>query len=157
MIRTDLARCSMLAGLFVFLLVLSYFRSVPRTLLAMLPVALGTVLMIGFMGYMNIDFTMMTVVIVPLVIGSGIDYGVHILSRWYLEQKDTLQALRRVVTPVIGAILTSMIGFGSLILSDTPGFRQLGLVAMAGLGFCLLISLFVLPQILNVFESNRSA
>lgn len=155
-IRADLVRCSALAGGLIFLLVFFSYRAVHKTLIAILPVVLGTVLMIGFMGFMKIDFTIMTIVIVPLVLGAGIDDGVHIVSRWHIENQNLLPTLRGVVTPVIGTTLTSMIGFGSLMFSDTPGFRQLGLVTMAGLAFCLLISLGILPQILNLFKRSQS-
>ena len=154
-IKADLLHCSLLAVLFVCAFVFYCFKTVMRTAMAMLPVVLGTLLMVGFMGYMKIDFTIMTIVIVPLVIGAGIDDGVHLLSRWYIENKNVHQTLRSVATPIIGTTLTSMIGFGSLMLSANPGFRQLGLVVMAGLGFCLLISLFILPQMLNLFEGSR--
>jgi predicted RND superfamily exporter protein len=154
-IKGDLLHCSLFAVIVVFIIVFYCFRSVYRTLMAMLPVGLGTILMVALMRVLNIDFTIMTVVIVPLILGTGIDDGVHMLSRWYVEKRNMLQTLHNVATPIIATSLTSMIGFGSLMISKNPGFRQLGLVVAAGLGFCVLVSLGLLPSVLRTFEGKQ--
>ena len=47
-------------------------------------------------------------------------------------------------------MLTSMIGFGCLLIAQHSGIRSLGLVMVIGLGVTLLACYFILPAILKL-------
>ena len=153
-IKTDLIYCTVVAFVFVFAAVYSSFRSLRKAVISMLPVVTGTILTVGLMGLLHIDFNVMTVVVLPLLIGTGIDDGVHIQYNWYRENRNTIRAVSGIASAVVATTLTSVIAFGSLISARNPGFRELGLVTSAGLGFCLIVSLVVLPCILNMMNKT---
>ena len=86
---------------------------------------------------------------VPLIIGVGIDNGVHIIHRWKLEGDLGMHViLRRTVRAILIASLTTMVGFGSLALASHRGMAGLGLLLLLGVGACLVTSTLVLPNLL---------
>lgn len=151
-IKADLIRCTVIAAILVFTMVYIGFTAVRKTVLSILPVALSIFLTVGLMGLLHINFNLMTVVILPLIIGAGIDDGVHLQYRWHIENKNINRAVSGIASAVVATTLTSMIAFGSFITARNPGFKELGLVASAGFGFCLMMSLVVMPCILDILN-----
>lgn len=152
---------SILAFLLIFLLVLIDFRNIKFTLLALIPLILGSVFVLAFLVVTNIYFTWMTVMIVPLIIGIGIDDGVHIIHRYRIEKKgsaDSQEVLPLVMKTTGKAVvltsLTTMIGFGSLMFSRMVGYEQFGLVLFFGIGLLLVLSTTLLPIILNLTKER---
>ncbi|MBL4883511.1 MAG: MMPL family transporter [Planctomycetaceae bacterium] len=120
-------------------------------LLAILPPAMGACMLLGVMAIFEIPFTPANLIALPLVMGIGIDDGVHVvhdfkrsLSRYQMSA-STWRAL--VLTS-----LTSMIGFGSLAIASHKGLAGLGTVVMIGIGSCLFVSVILLPAILSLFS-----
>ncbi len=86
---------------------------------------------------------------VPLIIGVGIDNGVHVVHRLLYEGQEGMSVvLRHTGRAILIASLTTMIGFGSLALASHRGMSSLGVVLLLGVGSCLLTSLVVLPNLL---------
>jgi predicted RND superfamily exporter protein len=70
----------------IALMVLLHFRSLVCVVLALLPVAIGTVWMVGFMGWFGIPFNPANILTLPLVVGIGVTNGIHILNRFGAEK-----------------------------------------------------------------------
>jgi len=131
-----------------------------RALLAAAPLVLGYIWMLGGMRLLAMDFNFLSVTISPLLIGIGVDNGIHILHRTMeetsLRQEGAIE--RGVGTTAIAVIVTSlttMLVFGSLLAARTPGLRMLGASALLGIGFALLFSLLFLPAALKVEGGKR--
>jgi predicted RND superfamily exporter protein len=140
----------------VFFLIYLDFRSWRLTLVTLLPVALASLWTLGLMGFFRISLNFMNLVVFTMVLGIAVDYGLHILHRG-LEDGTLLEGagLRQVGKGVALAALTTLAGFGSLILSGYPGLRSMGVVALMGVGFSGLISLTLLPVLLQKELKNR--
>lgn len=131
-----------------------------RTVLAASPLLLGYIWMLGGMRLLQIDFNFINITISPLLIGVGVDNGIHILHRYREERElDPQGALERgsqkTAVAVIITSLTTMLVFASLLFARTPGLRILGISALLGLGFTLLFSLVFLPAALHVEGGKR--
>ncbi len=84
-----------------------------------------------------------------MIIGVGIDNGVHVMQRIRLEGRAGMGVvLRHTGRAILIASLTTMIGFGSLALASHRGLSSLGFVLLLGVGSCLLTSMVVLPNLL---------
>jgi len=147
------------AGLITLLLWVS-LRGWIRALLAGAPLVLGYIWMLGGMRLMSIDFNFLSITISPLLIGIGVDNGIHILHRTIEERAKGLDgAIERGVgstaVAVIVTSLTTMLVFGSLLVARTPGLRMLGASALLGIGFALLFCLLFLPAALHVEGGKR--
>jgi hopanoid biosynthesis associated RND transporter like protein HpnN len=132
----------------IAILVFIHFRSVPCVLLALLPVAIGSVWLMGWMGWQGIPFNPANIMTLPLVVGVGVTNGIHILNRFAEEQNPGILA-RSTGKAVLFSALTTMAGFGSLIPAKHQGIASLGLVMTAGTATCMLAGLTFLPTLLN--------
>jgi hypothetical protein len=139
----------------IALLVFLHFRSLTSVVLALLPVSLGTFWMLGFMGWFDVPFNPANIMTLPLVIGVGVTSGIHILNRFAEEQTPSIFAKSTGKAVLISA-LTTMVGFGSLILGKHQGIASLGYVMTVGTGTCMVAALTLLPALLSLRNRWRA-
>ena len=145
-------RAVALGAVLVALILMLDFRSVRDAGLALLPLGMGVIWMMGAMRLFEIPFNFANLVAVPLIIGVGIDNGVHVIHRVRLEGREGMSVvLRHTGRAILIASLTTMIGFGSLALASHRGLASLGAVLLLGVGSCLVTSTVVLPNLLVTF------
>lgn len=140
----------------VALLVFIDFRSVRGTLLALTPLIVGIVWTVGILGMLNVPFNFNSIMAIPLIVGIGIDDGVHIYHR-IREERELPAALEHSGKAVLLTTLTTGIGFGSLMLSVHRGFFSLGMVTTIGLVCCFFVSVFLLPALVAIFDEDTLA
>lgn len=131
----------------ISLMVLLHFRSLAALLLALLPVAVGTLWMVGLMGATGIAFNPANIMTLPLVIGIGVTNGVHILNR-FAEERTPGILTKSTGKAVLVSGLTTIAGFGSLILAKHQGIASLGCVMSMGTAGCMVAGLTFLPALL---------
>jgi uncharacterized protein len=141
-------KASVYAVIAIFILILITFRDLRLTLLAFVPLALGTLWTVGIMGLADVQFNLANSVFMPLVVGAGVEYAIIVLSRWKEGRMLPGHLPLSTAKGVILAALTTTIGFGALMISHHRGIFSLGFVAWVGSICVLLCALFVLPAIL---------
>ena len=147
-----------IALLVITLMLWGVFRSLKLTLLALLPLFVGTGWTLNLMWLLDIPFNQANVLFLPLILGEGIEFGIIILVRWQMEK-----SAREITLPastakgVLLAALTTTVGFGSLMVSGHQGTFSLGLLATVGSLSVLLASLSVLPAFLRLVEKHATA
>ncbi len=135
----------------ILLLLLLDFRKLHTALLAMVPLAAGCVAMLGVMALTGIKVNYMNIFAVPLVLGIGIDDGVHIIHRFRREGNFDV-TLSRTGRAVFLTSLTTGIGFGSMIFARMQGFASMGIALSIGVMACFITSVFLLPALVRVTE-----
>jgi len=141
----------------VFLLLWVDYRNPGHSLMAMIPLALGVFWMVGFMHLTGMKLTIMNFMGLPMIIGIGIDYGVHILHRWRHEGKGKIRIVYSSTgKAILLTSLTTMLAFGSLVFSIWRGFGQLGGALFLGVGACFLTTVIILPGIIGMLERRNS-
>jgi len=127
-------------------------RRIGDVLLAMVPLGLGMVWTAGLMWLFNLQFNLANLVAVPLIIGIGVENGLHIIHR-YREAGESGPALVAGSTGQSVALfsLTTMVGFGSLMVGKYYGIFSMGLLLTLAVGSVLAASLLVLPLLLDAF------
>jgi hopanoid biosynthesis associated RND transporter like protein HpnN len=144
-----------LAAISVMLLLL--FRSLKLTLLALLPLWVGTGWTLNMMWLLGLPFNQANVLFLPLILGEGIEFGIIILVRWQMEESARAITLPASTAKGVAlAALTTTVGFGSLMISGHRGVFSLGLLATVGSISVLLASLSVLPAFLRLLEKRGS-
>ena len=148
-------KTSGLALLLCALLVTLVFRSAFLGLAATSVVFLGIALEIGTLVILGWSLDFMTVMISSLVIGAGIDFGIHVTHRFREEWHggaDVDEAIRKSVGHVgkalVAAAVTTAGAFAIIAVSDLIPLRRFGAVTALSLTFAMLASLLVLPSIL---------
>jgi hypothetical protein len=138
----------------IALMVLIHFRSLNAVVLALLPVAIGTLWLAGLMGWLNQPVNLSNIMTLPLVIGIGVTNGIHILNR-YAEEGTPGILSRSTGKAVLVSGLTAIAGFGSLMLAQHNGIHSLGVIMSAGIAMCMLAGLTFLPALLNLLGQWR--
>lgn len=123
------------------------FRNPRYALLAMMPLALGMVLMFGLLGWLGIPLNPANLIVLPLLLGIGIDDGVHVVHDFRCSQ-GRFRLSGSTATAVLLTSLTTMVGFGSLMTASHYGLASLGRVLTIGVCCCLFTSLVTLPAML---------
>lgn len=133
----------------IVLLVLIHFRQISSVLLALLPVAIGSLWLAGVMGYFQVPLNPANIMLLPLVLGIGVTNGIHILNRFAEEQTPSILA-KSTGKAVLVSGLTTIAGFGSLMIAEHRGIASLGLVMAIGVATCMLAALTFLPALLTL-------
>jgi len=158
--KSDFWRSTLLAALLIAVVLWRSTGGIIRAFLASTPLILGYICMLGGMRLLGIKFNFINIAVSPLLIGIGIDNGIHIFHR-YLEERSIQAkgAIERAETQTAVAVivtsLTTMLVFASLFLARTPGLRFLGISALLGIGSSLAFSLLFLPAALHADRANR--
>ena len=147
-IKTSYEKVGLYALGVVLLTLLLDFRNLRDALLALLPPAAGAVLMFGILGLLRVDLNPANLIVLPLVIGIGVDGGVHIIHD-FRSQDRHYQPSSSTFSAILLNSATTMIGFGSMMIAAHRGLYSLGLVLTVGVGSCLVMSLVLLPALLN--------
>ena len=141
------------ALLVICLLLLVHFRSVRLAALALLPKLMGVLWMMGIMGACDVDFNPANFMALPLTLGIGLIFGVHVLQE---VQGDNHGAIFEGSTgpAVLLAGLTTMLGFATLLTANHRGVASFAFVMTAGVGANLLTSLFMLPALVSRLKAR---
>ena len=138
----------------IALLVWFHFRGIGSVILSLLPVGIGTLWLVGLMGWFGIPFNVANIMTLPLVVGIGVTNGVQILNRFAEERTPRILA-RSTGKAVLVSGLTAIAGFGSLIIAKDRGIYSLGCVMATGIATCMIAGLTFLPALLNLLGRWR--
>ncbi|MEM9293613.1 MAG: efflux RND transporter permease subunit [Acidobacteriota bacterium] len=162
----DAPRAALLGLLLVALLLRLDLRTWRDVALVLSPVLLGLLWMFAAMVALGLQANMMNLFAATMVVGIGVDYGLHVVHRYRDEVSDALsdgvshrgdevdpaaarRALGDTAEAVLLAALSTIAGFGTLALSNYPGLASTGAVAILGALASVLAALTVLPAMLR--------
>jgi hopanoid biosynthesis associated RND transporter like protein HpnN len=148
------------AGVYAFgaiVLVLVWdFRCAKRMLLALTPLAMGIVMALGIMGLFGVPLNPANLIALPLVLGVGVDNGVHLLHDFLSSKAEGRGQLSHAIgRGVLVKALTTMIGFGALMISRQRGLSGLGFSLTLGVACCMISALVFLPAVLRALGEKR--
>jgi hypothetical protein len=137
----------------IFLILLGDFRTLRKASLALVPLVIGTIWMLGTMELTGLQITMVNIMAIPLIIGIGIDDGVHIIHRYQIEGRDQHKTVfASTGRAILLTSLTTMLGFGSLTFATYRGLGSMGSALFIGVGTCFLATILVIPAIMGIVE-----
>jgi hopanoid biosynthesis associated RND transporter like protein HpnN len=148
-----------LGSAFVAIAVLIFvlWRRLRETLLVLIPLLLSAVLATGLMVLLDMPFNFVNVVVLPLLLGIGVDSGIHLvhLAR-ELGPDEELLLESTTARAVFYSALTSTVSFGSLAFSHHRGLSSLGTLLVAGMAVVLVCNLVILPALVVLWSPGRS-
>ncbi len=138
------------AVIVVGLLLIVLLRSVTDSLLALVPVLLAGVFTSAVFTLMGLQFNFANIIALPLLLGMGVDNGIHLLHRHRHTPPPDGRLLRTSTSrAIVLSALTTMVSFGTLATSSHPGTASMGLLLAIGLGMILVTTLLILPTLLR--------
>ncbi|MEY2409596.1 MAG: uncharacterized protein QOF48_2266 [Verrucomicrobiota bacterium] len=121
------------------------FRSFKTVLLSLLTLAFSGVLLGACMALLNWDWNILNLMALPLLLGMGVDFSIHIQLALSRYQGDLLAVRRSVGRALLLAGATTVAGFASLAFSTNSGMASLGKVCALGIALALVVAVYLLP------------
>jgi len=152
----------------ILLIVYLTFRNLRVSLIVLIPIIFGIVVTFGLLLLVRHRFSFMSITAIPLIIGIGIDNGIHLVRR-YLESRHAegrhrvndsngiLAIAKASGAALIQSNLTTIIGFGALIASSFAPLAEMGLVTSLGVALALAGGLLLIPAVILLGEQRRAA
>ena len=148
--KNGLQRAGVYALLVIVAVLVIDFRNPRHVLIAVTPLAMGIAGAVGIMGLAGFQLNPANMMAFPLLLGVGVDNGVHVLHDYLIRRSAGLSTISYPIgRGVLVKALTTMIGFGTLMISSERGLVGLGFILTLGVGCCMLASLVFLPVVLN--------
>lgn len=160
--RSDTALATLIAVAGVFVMFLLFFRQVVRPMFAIFALLVAISWTLGFTTIAIGRLTVLSVAFTAILIGLGIDFGIHVLLRYEEEwrgdqstESNLGRTLARVGPAVVAGALTTSLAFFAVVLTDFRGLAEIGIIAGAGVLLALVSSVTVLPALLALAEKRR--
>jgi predicted exporter len=148
-------RVTLLSLFAVWLLVIVFFRSWVRSAILIASLTAGVALMAGLATVAGLKINFFNFVVFPITFGIGVDYGANLLSRMAIR-RNVVPALVEVGPAVILCSWTTIVGYGSLVLSFNRALRSFGWYAMLGELTTLLTALVLLPSLARLVKARAA-
>lgn len=158
-ITTTIAAALTVLAIFFWITV----RQPALALIAVGPIVLVLISVLGTMALLGIPYTIITSIITALSIGIGVDYTIHMIHRYreeYSHLRDPeLAAVRTLSTTgsaLLGSALTTALGLGVLVVSPLAASQQFGFTAAITIAYSLIVSIIVVPAAMTFWGAYQN-
>ncbi len=150
----DAAKAGALTMVLIIGLFFVSYRTLLRPAFAILVLIMAVLWSLGFALITVGHFNILSVAVIPMVLGIGIDFGIQILGRYEEElghgrsiEESVTAALRHTGVAIITGGSTTATAFFTLCFNDFVGLAELGIIAGCSMVFCITANLVVLPAV----------
>jgi predicted RND superfamily exporter protein len=151
-----------LTTVFIFFFLLWYFKSVRFVLAVLLSPLIALVALAAIMVMLDIAITIPLAAVGVLVLGLGVDYGIHIAIHYKHERQDgksNREALYTVMDelaiPITASFLTTLAGFAALLFGVSPSTQDQGAVLSIAISIIFLVSFLIFPVFLTLLVRDK--
>lgn len=140
------------AALAIVLLLFLDFRKPLATLIALIPLVGGLAILGGLMALFNWQFNFANFFAVSILIGTAIDAGVYLVHSQ--RAVDPVRVLRQTQGACVVCSMTTVLGFGALMIASHNGVFSLGLLLAVGMTASVFVAFYVVPVVLAWFNAR---
>ncbi|SIQ39142.1 efflux RND transporter permease subunit [Halanaerobium kushneri] len=156
-VSKEVTEAVFLIAVTLLLLLFFHFRSFKEAFIAFLPLISALTVTMGLIKILNVNLDIFSVLAFPLIIGIGIDDGVHVIHRLNISDQDMQTVFSSVGRAILLTTLTTMASFGSLMIAQYQAIYRLGVTLFIGVAFCFIMTLIIIPALLtNKNKINES-
>jgi hypothetical protein len=149
------ARAGVYALLVIVVVLWADFRTFGHTMLALAPLVAGAIITLGVMGIMGVPLNPANMIGLPMIVGVGVDNGVHVLHDFTARRGRRSYTLTATTGKGIAvSAITTALGFGTLMVASHKGLAELGLVLTLGVLGCMVAALVLLPAALRLMSKR---
>lgn len=135
----------------VFILVFFDLHSFRDTCIVMTPLVFGLIITFGVMALVGMHLNLFNVVIIPSLLGLGVDNGIHLFARWKETRGDVRRTNGELFIPVTLCTFTTLAGYVGMIFVEHPGLRSMGWIAVIGTAVLWVTGALMLPGQLALY------
>ena len=156
-IGTTLAVAFTVLALFFWMTV----RQPGLAFIAVAPIVLVLISVLGTMALLDIPYTIITSIITALSIGVGVDYTIHVIHRYreeYSLVRDPagIRTLATTGSALLGSAMTTALGLGVLVFAPIAASRHFGITAAITIAYSLIVSILIVPPAMTVWGAYQN-
>ncbi len=162
----DATRCSLIAAVVLAGLMALAFGGIRLPMLTVITLGFGIAWTFGFLTLAIGHLQMLSLFFTAMLLGLGIDFGIHLVSRYELIRHDhpddpcgcdnaIADAMQSTGPGIVTGAVTTAIAFGTTLFTDYKGMAEMGLIAGVGILLCLAAMFWVLPVLLRLFYHRQ--
>tara|TARA_R110002073_G_scaffold4917_9_gene31050 strand:- start:620 stop:3157 length:2538 start_codon:yes stop_codon:yes gene_type:complete len=142
----------------IFILLALYFRSVVLPILVLVPVGVSLLFTFAICQLFGLSLNMANILVVPLIIGLGVDTGIHVVHRHVTEGRRAEGAgglyESSTARAVVISALTTIGTFFSLSFSPHLGAASIGLLLTVAISLLVVVTFVLLPVLLKLLPNS---
>lgn len=154
MIHRDVTHVFFPMGVILLVMLIIVFRDVLDVLLVSACLAMPMLVVVSSMKILGIDWDMLNIVAIPLLLGMGMDYGIHMV----MSLRRHAEAPEKVWQGIGKALMfcggSTAIGFGSLSMASNEALAGMGTLCAVGILLTMVCSVFIMPGVWRVLHAK---
>ncbi|RAO99383.1 hypothetical protein PW5551_04410 [Petrotoga sp. 9PW.55.5.1] len=160
-VMEDFTRTTVLSIILITILFAFAFGNFTLSFIVLIGLLVSTLLTLGFITLTFQELNIVTSFVMAITLGLGIDYGIHIITRFSKhmeEEEDFISALtstyKGVISPIFLGMITTILVFLTLLFMGLPAFNELAIVSSIGLIIFFLVMSFFVPALVYMFKNK---
>jgi len=151
-------------AIFIIIIIILFFsfRRFSYVFLPIIALAISTIWLLGTMILLGIEFNVIAVALIPLILGLGVDYSVHLFHNYRTEIEKgkkpgeaIKQSVKEIGTAMFLAWLTTFIAFMSFLSSSIPPIRDFGILLALGVSYTFITAISLLAASRYILDRNK--
>lgn len=158
---TNLITIFPIALVLVSIVLFFFHRTFKGIIIAFLPPTYAIVLTFGVLGIVQPQLTIISVAIIALLLGLGVDYTIHLMNRFAEEHaiEDKVERIEKILNftgrAVLLSTVTTIIGFSSLMISSISPIVTFGFGCAIGILFCFISAIIIVPCLVIILKYEK--
>ena len=135
-----------ISSIFVFLVLLIAFRSIPQAIIAFIPMSLSWYVVRGVMGLCGLEFNLINIIIATFIFGIGVDYSIFVMTGLLAQSRkegDSLLVYHK--TAIFFSAFVLIVVVSSLLFATHPAIHSIGISTLIGMSSTILITYALQP------------
>ncbi len=155
LLNEDFSRLVSYSLLIVFMILLVAYGRIEMALLSFIPIGLSWLWVLGIMGWLDLQFNVVNVIVCTFIFGIGIDYSIFLLHGQIEKYKTDRGSLSRSKRSILLSTITTIAGLGVLIFAKHPAIKSIAVLTLVGIFSVIVITFIVQPFLFNLFIGTR--
>ena len=158
-VKKDIVIFSISVVLIIIAVLFFIFREIKWVIISLLTSSYAIIVIFGILGFSQIEVTAISSNFSALIFILSISMNIHIINYYRLleyTEKNLWVTLKNMFWPCIYTTLTTMVAFGSLIITDIKPIIDFGFIMLISLIISLLCSFTILPLCISLFSNNSN-
>ncbi|MEJ6572262.1 MAG: MMPL family transporter [Akkermansiaceae bacterium] len=157
MIHRDVTHIFVPMGSILLVMLVIVFRDVRDVSLVSCCLVTPMLLVIAGMRILGIDWDMLNIVAVPLLLGMGMDYGIHMIMALRRHASEPEKVWHGIGKALMFCGVSTAIGFGSLSMASNKALAGMGSLCAIGIVLTMICSVFVMPGVWRIIHRKNLA
>ncbi len=153
LLQGELVKLLLVAFAIIFLILFLRYRNIKKSIITIIPTLFGIFTALGFAYLLQGSVNIVSMFALVLIAGIGIDYGIFIVDSFLLK-RDQSETIYTSLAVIVAAI-TTVISFGTLIVSKNTVLSSIGGIIFVGILSSMLYSIFLIPALSSFVLKRR--